>query len=63
MENEKQKEIIENSFKTKNFNLVIDYSKFQNNFMHNFKQEKNKEKNNIEEKDNKINHEQKSKNY
>ena len=63
MENEKQKEIIENNFKTKNFNLVIDYSKFQNNFMNNFKQEKNKEKNNIEEKDNKINHEQKSKNY
>ena len=55
MENEKQKEIIESSSKKKKFNLVIDYSKFQNNFMNNLKKEENKEKNNQEEKDDKIN--------
>ena len=63
MENEKQKEIIESSSKRKKFNLVIDYSKFQNNFMNNLKKEENKEKNNQEEKDNKINQTPKSKNY
>ena len=63
MENEKQKEIIESSSKKKKFNLVIDYSKFQNNFMNNLKKEENKEKNNQEEKDNKINQTPKSKNY
>ena len=63
MENEKQKEIIESSSKKKKFNLVIDYSKFQNNFMNNLKKEENKEKNNQEEKDNKINQSSKSKNY
>ena len=63
MENEKQKEIIESSSKKKKFNLVIDYSKFQNNFMNNLKKEENKEKNNQEEKDDKINQTPKSKNY
>ena len=63
MENEKQKEIIEISPKKKKFNLVIDYSKFQNNFMNNLKKEENKEKNNQEEKDDKINQTPKSKNY
>ena len=63
MENEKQKEIIESSSKKKKFNLVIDYSKFQNNFMNNLKKEENREKNNQEEKDDKINQTPKSKNY
>ena len=63
MENEKQKEITESSPKKKKFNLVIDYSKFQNNFMNNLKKEENKEKNNQEEKDDKINQTPKSKNY
>lgn len=63
MENEKQKEIIESSSKKKKFNLVIDYSRFQNNFMNNLKKEENKEKNNQEEKDDKINQTPKSKNY
>jgi len=63
MENEKQKEIMESNSKKEKFNLVIDYSKFQNNFMSNLKKEEKKDKNITEDKDNKINGTQKSKNY
>ena len=63
MENEKQKELLKSSSKTKKNNLVIDYSKFQNNFLKNLKQEDNRKNIGIEEKDNIINQTQRNNNY
>ena len=63
MENEKKENSEENS-KKKKFNLAIDYSKFQNNFMNNKKKEESIEKNKNEEKNTQNqNTTQKTKNY
>ena len=63
MENEKKENSEENS-KKKKFNLAIDYSKFQNNFMNNKKKEESIEKNKNEEKNaQNPNTTQKTKNY
>ena len=63
MKNEK-KENNEESSKKKKFSLVIDYSKFQSNFMNNKKKEEAIEKNkNEEKKSQNQNTAQKSKNY
>ena len=70
MENENQKTNNEESSKKKKFSLIIDYSKFQNNFMNSIKKEEsllknnNKEKDKEKENDNKLTkNNQKSKNY
>ena len=63
MENEKNENNEDNS-KKKKFSLVIDYSKFQNNFMNNKKIEETIEKNKNEQKNPQIqNSSHKSKNY
>ena len=62
MENEKQKEKNDSGQKKKN-NLVIDYSKFQSNFLNNIQKEEKVEKNKIEQKENNQNQTQRLNNY